>query len=71
MNSLSDYKWDFYTVNSHGKLVMGFNDEEYAKRYAKANRYRLYSYNSINKKNIDVSNLNNWTDAFPSKGLED
>lgn len=71
MDVQNDCLWDFYVINSHNKIVMGFNDEAYAKRYAKVNRYRLYTRGTLKKKNINFYNLNNWTDKYSNEGIED
>lgn len=57
-------KFNFYTVLGD-KLVVGFDDENEAKEYAKKNRFKVYARATLQKKKIDYNNLDNWTDEYP------
>lgn len=61
-----DYNFNFYTVTEDNKLVVGFDDREEAEAYAKRNRYKVFTRNGLKNKKIDPSNIDNWTDYYPS-----
>ena len=56
--------YKFYTVNSDGKIVCGFNTEGEAKEYAGKHRYKVFSRNNLHNKGVDSMNVENWSVAL-------
>lgn len=63
------YDYKYYVCNSKGKLVMGFDSREDAVLYASVNHYRLSSKQDVIKRGIEPSDIHNWTNNYPEKGL--